>query len=209
MTRLPAFAFGVLFVFAGCKTTSEEPAEDGVVAASEETRQALGVARWRTKDAPAAIEGLDENDEVIVALEHGVAVDGVDAVHTIELREGNRGIARQFRFSDSTTGDAGFSMLGEKRTAGYEASHVIGRLEADLRSASGSTASALTASSMAPSEDTLISCGGTQLVVDDTDFKYCLSDNPTEVLAWCPEQFRKYGKCKQVGVKTPEPKHSN
>lgn len=181
------------------ESASEVATEEGFVDASAESRQSLGVTRWRTMNAPTSIDGLDENGHVVVALEHHISSDGVETQYTVGLREHDRVFMRRFKFPNAATGADRFVMLDQKRSAGFSSSRALELLSADLQKIPKATR--LTATSLSTTdltddqEEVALVCGGREVSVPINSAKACLSDNAIEVLAWCPDFARNYGKC--------------
>jgi hypothetical protein len=127
-------------MLAGCGGTPEKQ-DDGVVTASDTTKQELGVTRWYTKGAPTSIEGHDGNDQVVVNLRHEVTHGDSAAIHTFTLKEHEREATRTYSFANNATGAD--QVLEEQFSPYFDPEHVLDLLSADVeaKQSSGSSVS--------------------------------------------------------------------
>lgn len=192
--------------------------DDGFVAASEATRAELGVTRWSTKDAPASIEGYDDDAKVVVSLKHFVAHETDVVSHAFELREHANTAVTQFRIETNAQGIETFVLLRDEGNAPF-VDHVLERMKDDLQPTEPSlTTQTLGAAStgVRPADvpwttpSVQLVCGKAELITGaDTCMKHKTSI-PQEAKAWAlactayVEQnagaTRDDTACKQVGV---------
>jgi hypothetical protein len=148
-------------MLAGCGGEPDNQ-DDGVIEASDTTKQELGVMRWYTKGAPTFIEGHDDNDQVVVELRHDVTDGDAATTHTFTLRSHHQGAARTFAFAKDPTGQD--RVLQERFSQGFDHEHVLDLMKADIqaseqKSSSPSLVANVNVGGGLHPADALIKCG--------------------------------------------------
>jgi hypothetical protein len=144
--------FGVLgtVILAGCGGGPDSQ-DDSVIEASDTTKQELGVTRWFTKGAPAVIEGHDDNDQVVVKLQHATADRADTTLHKFTLREHTREATRTFSFAKAATGEN--KVLHEQFSPDLDPDHIFGLMNADFAAKQQSSSSTSLVSSFSVGGD--------------------------------------------------------
>jgi hypothetical protein len=127
-----------LVTSAGCGAGGDNQ-NDGIVQASDATKQELGVTRWYTRGAPTSIEGHDDNDQVVVEARHDVAGGEAATTHKFAVRMRNQEATRTFSFAKDATGQD--RVLQERFTKGFDHEHVLGLMKADIQESETSSTS--------------------------------------------------------------------
>lgn len=196
-----------------CGESQAPPEDDDTTAASEATRREIGVDRWSTKNAPASIEGYDENGEVVVSLRHRFASVATGEMHAFELREHANVAVTQFAIEKNEQGGTTFVLLQDLGNASV--ARVLERMKADLE---GEVALATTSvGSVLQPKDVPWTTPSVQLICGKADLMNgadtCMnhhSSAPQEAKSWAvacsayvqanPGATRDDTACKQVGV---------